>query len=110
MAGTDLYHKLYGMLYRKHSGRDLRCYEDAAFTPIHLAIDKADGKAFQYRQNLFGICLAGVAAITFFIKMYTSIKPLCCLSSFHDRDFSFGTFINKLAVSAGSGNVLTGAG
>ncbi len=98
MAGTDLYHKLYGMLYRKASGVDLRCYEDSSFyNQYTLAIDKADEKLFSIVQNLFGILFGGGAAITVFITMYTIDKTVVLFVIFPMiGNFLFGYIYNKL--------------
>ncbi len=98
IAAADLYHKLYGKLYRKAGSVELKCYEDSSFyNQYTLAIDKADEKLFSIVLNLFGILFGGGAAVTVFITMYTIDKTAVLFVAFPMvGNFVFGYICNKL--------------
>lgn len=98
MAGVTLYHKLYGMLYKKAGSVELRCYEDSSFyNKYTLAIDRADENLFMIVRNLFGIVFGAIAAITVFSAMYT-IDNIAVLFVFFPiiGNFVFGYIYNKM--------------
>lgn len=98
MAGVTLYHKLYGMLYKKAGSVELRCFEDSGFyNQYALAVDKADENLFMIVRNLFGIAFGGIAAAIVFYTMYT-IDNIAVLFVFFPiiGNFVFGYIYNKM--------------
>jgi ATP-binding cassette subfamily B protein len=98
IAGATLYHKLYGMLYKKAGNVELRCFEDSDFYNRYaLAVDKADENLFMIVQNLFGIVFGGISTVIVFYTMYT-IDNIAVLFVFFPiiGNFVFGYIYNKM--------------
>jgi ATP-binding cassette subfamily B protein len=98
IAGVTLYHKLYGMLYKKAGSVELRCFEDSEFyNKYALAVDKADENLFMIVRNLFGIVFGGIAAAVVFYTMFT-IDNIAVLFVFFPiiGNFVFGYIYNKM--------------
>lgn len=98
MAGVSLYKKLYGMLYQKARGVELKCYEDSNFyNQYTLAIDKADEKLLAIVLHLFGIVFGAAAAGTVFATMYTIDRSAMLFVFFPIiGNFVFGYIYNKM--------------
>jgi len=98
VAGVTLYHRLYGMLYKKAGNVELRCFEDSDFyNKYALAVDKADENLFMNVNNLFGIIFGGIAAAVVFYTMFT-IDNIAVLFVFFPiiGNFVFGYIYNKM--------------
>lgn len=98
MAGVNIYHRLYKLLYKKARNVELACFEDSSFyNKYTLAIDKADEKLALIVKNLCGILFGAAAAVTVFTTMYT-IDRIAMLFVFFPiiGNFVFGYIMSRM--------------
>lgn len=97
IATVKIYHKLYGLLYKKASNVELRCFEDSSFyNKYTLAVDNAHEKLMTLVRNIFGILFGAVAAIVVFATMFRIDKLAVLFVIFPIiGNFLFGYLSNK---------------
>jgi ATP-binding cassette subfamily B protein len=97
MAGTEVYQRLYGKLYKKAGNVELRCFEDSSFyNKYTLAVDGANEKLHSIILNFFGIISGGIAAIVVFTMMFLIDKLVVLFVIFPVvGNFLFGYLFNK---------------
>ena len=97
IASAKIYHKLYGLLYRKARNVELRCFEDSSFyNKYTLAVDNAQEKLSTLVHNIFGIFTGALAAIIVFVTMFRIDKIAVLFVIFPIiGNFVFGYLVNK---------------